>query len=377
MKKIISLIFLILLTFNIVADDFDIWSDAAILIDYDTEQILYHKNINKVIAPASMTKLVTLYMAYLAIDNNLVNKTDLVTITKNADWRNLPRDSSLMFIEKGQKVTLIELMVGLAIPSGNDAAIAIAEHLYGSVNDYLIEVNNEMTNLGLSSLKFIDSSGFADDNQITVIQFVEFCLIFLKKYPEALDELFSLESFTYPKKKNGNTSIGGITQYNHNPIIGLFPGCDGLKTGFIDKSGLNISLTAKNSTRRVIAVLSGVRDKNKVEAEYKRIYDSIKILETGLNHYINVNLDTIKLPLVKVNNGLVKFIKPIIPFKRKFTLLKGVTFNYDFKSIDAPITYGEKVGNVTFEQGGMTYQFPVYCDNEIYKRADNNIFIFK
>lgn len=356
-KTKISLFLIILLVnIHLYSDPLNLWSESAILIDYDTEQVLYEKNIDLVVAPASMTKLVTLYMTYLAIEREDVNKTDIVNISPRADWRNLPKDSSLMFIQQGQIVTLFDLMIGLAIPSGNDAAIAVAEHIYGNVENYLIEVNIEMKRLGFKTIQFVDSSGFHDNNQITTREFVEFCLLLIKRYPESLDELFTLEDYNY----------GGIRQINHNPLIGIYPNCDGLKTGFINKSGLNISLTATSNSRRVIAVLSGVRDEVKSKAELKRVYDSISILNFGLNNYENIELDKIILPNILVKNGTkIAIVQPFIPYKRIFTYQKNAKIEYDFFKVTAPIQRGEYLGNVIIYQEGFLYKFPVYSDLEI------------
>lgn len=366
MYKKFILLLLITLTFSLSSLELNLWSTSAIAIDFDTEQVIYQKNKDLTIQPASMAKLITLYMVYDAIDKGIVDKNDIVTISSTADYKNLPPDSSLMFIEKGQKVTLFELMTGLAIPSGNDAAIAIAEFLFGSVENYLKEVNSMVKNLGLVDLTFADSSGYSDKNKINVAQFAEFCIIFLKKFPESLEELFSVRSFTYPKKKNGLSSIGPITQYNHNPIIKIFPECDGLKTGFINSSGMNISLTAKRGKRRVIAVLVGIKDDKKNDAELKRVYDSVTLLNYALDNYENIPLDKIKLPGIKVLNSKIGEIFPIIPYKRYFSVNKFNTYTYTIDSIESPIEYGQLLGYVLFTQSSIEYKFPIYSNKQIY-----------
>lgn len=366
MNKIFIFQIFILLSVSIYSNNLNIWSQSAILVDLETKQILFEKNKDQLIQPASMTKLVTLYMVYRAIENRSISKDDLVNISWNADYRNLPRDSSLMFIEKGQKVTLFELMKGLAIPSGNDAAIAIAEFLYGSVDNYLKEVNNLMKYLGLKNITFVDSSGYSDNNMITTSDFIEFCIIFLDEFPQALNELFSLDSFTYPKKENGTSSIGSITQFNHNPIIKIYPEADGLKTGFINSSGMNISLTAKNNERRVVAVLAGVKDPIKKDAELKRIYDSIILLNQGLNNFTNINLDKIDMPYIKVQNSNIQITQPIIAYKRKFTLAKDYKVEYSINTLTAPIKYGEFLGYAYIQQDNSIYTFPIRSNQEIY-----------
>lgn len=364
MHKTFFLLFLILNLNILYSNNLNLWSQSAIVIDYDTEQILYEKNIDLKIPPASMTKLVTIYMTYNFLKREKIDIDTRVSISKNADWRNLPRDSSLMFIEEGQLVTFRELLIGLAIPSGNDAAIAIAEAVSGSVDNFVKDMNNEMTNLGFKTIKFVEPSGYEDENVISVREFSEFCLLFTKKYPHSLDELFSLESYTYPKKHNGYTSIGGIKQYNRNPMIDLYPGCDGLKTGFIYKSGMNVSLTATKDNRRVITVIAGVKDSNKENAERKRIVDSTKLLDFGLNKK-NIYLDKIELPSIKVNNGKSKSITPYIPYKSLITKGNIEEISYSIDSVTAPIYIGDKLGYVYFKLFNKSYSYPIYSKENI------------
>lgn len=376
MHKYLILILLCLKGIYISSVEMELWSKSAILVDYETNQILYKKNIDFNIPPASMTKLVTLYIAYKEIEKGSINKSDLIPVSSNADWRNLPRDSSLMFIEQGQEVTLLELMIGLAIPSGNDAAIAIAEYISGSTESFINYMNCEMKTLGFKTIKFVDTSGFDDDNNITVREFVEFCIYFTNKYPDSLSELFSIKEFTYPKKSNGYTSIGGIKQYNHNPMVELYPGCDGLKTGFINKSGMNISLTAELENRRVFAVIAGIKDKNKKRAELKRIVDCTKLLDYGLKHNRVIRLDQLKLPPIPVNNGDVKYITPKIPYKRKFTVNSSISVKYNINTITAPVKYGQLIGEVILKQENQNHIFPIYSDSIIHEKSFLNILLY-
>lgn len=354
----------------------DLWCESAILIDFDTEQILYQKNIDMVIPPASMTKLVTIYVTYNYLKDNNIDKNSFINISENADWRNLPRDSSLMFIEQGQKVTFKELLIGLAIPSGNDAAIAIAEAVSGSVEDFVKDMNNEMSKLGFKTLRFVEPSGYRDENQISVREFVQFCKILIEKYPEALEELFSLPYFTYPLKKNGNTSIGGIKQYNRNPMIELYPGCDGLKTGFIYRSGMNISLTAESNNRRILTVITGIKDNDKENAQLKRIVDSTKLLDFGLSQK-NIFLDKLELPSITVEGGMQDAVKPVIPYKKIITLNSINNVKYNIDTVKAPIKIGDKLGTVTFEIYDSIYEFPIYSNTYITKKPIINYFFNK
>lgn len=360
--------FLALLFIPVFIDSYEpeLWSESAIAIDFETEQILYKKKIDMEVAPASMTKIVNLFMVYEALEEGTVSKKDFVDISKRADYKSLPRDSSLMFIEEGQKVTLHELMFGLSISSGNDAAIAIAEFIYGSLDTYLIAVNNKLTEMGFKKMLFVDASGYSDNNVITVREFAEFCLYFIKKHPESLEDVFNIKSFSYPAKRNGYSTIGPITQFNHNKLVDIYPGLDGLKTGFIDKSGMNITVTAKNNSRRVIAVLSGVRDFKKSEAELKRFYDATTLLHYSLNNFRNVTLSHLKLPEIRVNGGYFRKTQLIIPYNRVFTISDRAKIRYTINKIDAPMSYLTPISEVIISQSGFTYIFPAYTSEEIF-----------
>lgn len=363
MKKILLLAFILTISIATHSSNLEIWSEAGIIIDYKTDAIIFKKNINAQLPPASMTKLVTIYILYKDIEEGLYEKSTFVPITKDSDWRNLPRDSSLMFLEENQKVTIIEIMKGLAISSGNDAAKAIAIFVSGSEKEFVNRMNNEMKDLGFENLNFHDPSGFNDENQVNVYEFVQFCKILIKKYPQSLIELFSLENFTYPKPENGNSAIGPIKQNNRNKLIGKYIGCDGLKTGFIDKSGMNIAITAQRNKRRVIGVLIGAKDNNKKTADKKREEDAIKLIDYAFDNYNFIQLDKIKLPQVKIDNV---DITPIIPYKSKFIFNSQLTnINYNLLDLSLPIYYGQIIGTVNFQSGLQQLEYPITVKKNI------------
>ena len=345
MHKIKLLLFLLIISINCFGNNPDIWSKSGIVVDGETEQILFEKNSHLIVPPASMTKLVTLYIVYKEIEKGNLSYKVNVPVSYNADWRNLPKDSSLMFLKEGDKVTLYDLMEGLAVPSGNDAAIAIAEYISGSTELFVKRMNLEMAKLGFKTLHFVDPSGFNDDNEITVNEFVQFIMIFNKEFPHSIDDLFTKKSYTY----------NGIKQYNHNPMIGLYRGCDGLKTGFIYKSGLNISLTAKKGDRRVFIVLSGVMVDNKEDAERKRIVDSSVLLNYAFSSFYNTYLDKIILPGVFLPKSN-EVVTPVIPFKSRITLgsINDIRYKID-RDRNEPDAI---IGKVFFKMADKEFSFP-------------------
>jgi D-alanyl-D-alanine carboxypeptidase (penicillin-binding protein 5/6) len=174
---------------------------------------------------------------------------------------NQPPRSSLMFLAAGQRVSLRELLLGLAVPSGNDAAVAVALRCAPTVEEFTAMMNREAENLGLPNTRFVEPSGISENNMTTAGEFALFCRIYLSLYPETLEKFHSVLEFAYPKAENVAQQYrerpGTIVQYNHNSLLKEFPGTDGLKTGYIDEAGYNIALTAQREGTRFILILLG------------------------------------------------------------------------------------------------------------------------
>jgi D-alanyl-D-alanine carboxypeptidase (penicillin-binding protein 5/6) len=149
----------------------------------------------------------------------------------------------------------------MAVPSGNDAAVAVALRFAPSVADFVELMNQEARNLGLRNTRFVEPSGISEENLTTAREFALFCRRYISLYPENLAEFHSIPEFAYPKAKNVaeryREKPGTIVQYNHNALLKDFPGTDGLKTGYIDEAGYNIALTARREGTRFILVLLG------------------------------------------------------------------------------------------------------------------------
>jgi D-alanyl-D-alanine carboxypeptidase (penicillin-binding protein 5/6) len=174
---------------------------------------------------------------------------------------NQPPRSSRMFLAAGQRVSLRELLLGMAVPSGNDAAVAVALRFAPTVAEFAAMMNREAENLGLLNTRFVEPSGISENNMTTAGEFAVFCRAYLSRYPETLQQFHSVPEFAYPKSDNVAEQYrerpGTIVQYNHNSLLKDFPGTDGLKTGYIDEAGYNIALTAHREGTRFILVLLG------------------------------------------------------------------------------------------------------------------------
>jgi serine-type D-Ala-D-Ala carboxypeptidase (penicillin-binding protein 5/6) len=333
---------------------------SAILIDNQTGTVLFEKNSTLSIPPASMTKLMTLYIVYKNIEQGRLSKDEFIRIGKGADFRSLPPHSSLMFLEEGQVVSIIDLMRGLAISSGNDAAIAIAIRIAGSVDSFVDLMNREATELGLESVHFDDASGLSSENSTNAADFARFCSVYINSFPSAIAELHSLRSFSYPKEENwlsnGDSVHGTIVQYNHSKLIKWYFPVDGLKTGYIDESGYNVALTGEMNGRRLIAVLLGGYGKSNSQGSLIRAIDGVNLLSYGFYRYTNVKSKVSGIYKPRVWKGSATNLRiqyPEIPLL-SLTVEMAATLQIKVNLPDqiiAPITKGDIIGTV-FQYSG-------------------------
>jgi D-alanyl-D-alanine carboxypeptidase (penicillin-binding protein 5/6) len=279
---------------------------SGILIDTETGTILYRKNATEEIAPASLTKLVTIYTAMRMIDRGKMRLSDTLMPPRAAWAQNMPRGSSLMFLGPDQRVSVYELLMGLAVPSGNDAAIALAIHSAGSVESYATAMNREMAALGLSELRFNEPSGLSPKNTVTARHFAAFVRAYLAAYPENLDRFHAVQTMRYPTADNyprGIVSGNGVLQQNRNGLLWDYEGADGLKTGYIAASDYNIAATAERNGMRLAAVVLGVESTPDRTGSALREADAAALLDWGFEQYQTVELALPALDPVRVWYG--------------------------------------------------------------------------
>lgn len=272
-----------------------IGAESAILLDASTGCIIYEKNADEVIPPASMTKLFAMYVVDEEVSAGRLSYDQIIPLPPECWACNMPPHSSLMFLGEGQIVTLDELLLGLSICSGNDAAYALAYTICGNMEDFVERMNAVAAENGLTHTHFVESSGYSEENTTTAREMATFAKIYLQKHPQSLQKYHSVPSFTYPKQKNlapgdkleaQDFSSGyprhitmGITQQNTNPLLGRLEGCDGLKTGYIDESGYNLALTAIRGNTRFISVTMRGQGANSREGQAGRVQDGTTLME--------------------------------------------------------------------------------------------------
>jgi D-alanyl-D-alanine carboxypeptidase (penicillin-binding protein 5/6) len=280
-------------------------AQSAVLMDGLTGQILYEQDPNLRIPPASFVKVMTLYIIYDAIRAGQLKMDDMVTVSEKA-WK---MQGSKMFIKVGERVKVEDLIKGVAIASGNDACIALAEHWSGSEEVFVSKMNEKAKLIGLKDSQFRNSHGMpAEDQYTTAMDMVLLSKRYIEDHPEALT-LHSTVEYEY----------NGIRQGNRNTLLQKNIGVDGLKTGHVEESGYHLVATAKRDGQRMIAVVMGC---DKVG---KRASETQKLLEYGFKNFSTV--EAIKKGAtfgpVKVKRGKLKEVLLLAEEEGRVTVAKG------------------------------------------------------
>ncbi|NWF94234.1 MAG: serine hydrolase [Syntrophaceae bacterium] len=318
-----------------------IWCDAqsAILMDGLTGQILYEQNPYLRIPPASFVKVLTLYLAYDALRAGQIKMDDWVTVSEKA-WRT---QGSKMFIKVGSRVKVEDLLKGIAVTSGNDACVAIAEHLAGSEEVFVLKMNEKARALGLKDSQIKNSHGMPAEGQYTTA--MDMALLaqrYIEEYPEAL-ALHSMTEFEY----------NGIRQGNRNTLLQKNIGVDGLKTGHVEESGYHLLATAKRDGQRMIAVVMGC------DRMRKRAPEAEKLLEYGFRNFSTV--EAVKkgdsFGPVKVRRGNLNQVVLTAAEPGRVTVARGkesaVTIDPKLPAfLVAPVQKGQLVARVLIQNEG-------------------------
>ena len=258
MKKIILNIIVILLTlsYSTANAQFNINARTAILQDYLSGKILYEKDADRIIFPASMTKIMTSIIAFDLLKSNEISLEDKFLVSENA-WRLSEAGYSSMFIMVGDEISVENLLRGIIVSSGNDACIALAEGIAGSEEEFAILMNEKAQEIGMENTNFSNSSGInAPDNISTVRDILLMSNYLIKNYPKYY-EYFKEKEFTWNR-----TGGDPIKQGNRNPLLYKNIGVDGIKTGYLSYEKYSLASSIKRKDRRLIAVGSGFNTKN-------------------------------------------------------------------------------------------------------------------
>ena len=247
------------------AGAFETLARAAILIDHDTGQVLYEKNADEPLPPASMSKLMTVLMVFERLRDGRLSVDDEFTVSEKA-WR---KGGSKMFVEVGKRVRVEDLLRGIIVQSGNDACIVVAENLAGSEEAFAEQMTARAHELGLANTTLRNASGWPDPGHLmSVRDLATLAGIIIAEYPEYYT-IFSEREFEF----------SGILQYARNPLLRRDVGADGLKTGHTEDAGYGLTASATRDGRRLVLVVAGL------ETPGQRARESERLLEHGFREF--------------------------------------------------------------------------------------------
>ena len=245
-------------------------SKSIVLMEPVSGQILYENNADEERIPASVTKLMTLLLVFEAVENNECSLADVVTASAYAS----SMGGTQIYLAEGEKMTLEELIIAIAVGSANDAAVAVAEYLAGSEEAFVALMNTKAKDLGMNNTNFMNPNGLPADNHYTTAHDLSLLVReIVNKYPQILNYT-SLKSYTLREDSKP------FELYNKNKLLWWYEGADGLKTGWIgEESGYNVAATATKDNMRLAAIVLGA------EKTYDNFYDAMKLFNWGFENY--------------------------------------------------------------------------------------------
>ncbi|MCH2454486.1 MAG: D-alanyl-D-alanine carboxypeptidase [Idiomarina sp.] len=352
MKKICRFFAIVAITFStasfaaaqsLVPNAPSVNAKAYILIDHTTGKVLAQGNADESLPPASLTKMMTSYIIGKEILSGRISPNDQVTISENAWAKNFP-ESSKMFIEVGKQISVEQLNKGIIISSGNDACVAMAEHIAGSEDAFADLMNNYAQQLGMSNSHFANSHGLPDPDQyVSARDMATLASALIEETPEEY-ELYAQKSFTF----------NNIKQYNRNSLLwDRSLNVDGIKTGHTNEAGYSLVSSAVEDGTRLIAVVMGTNSEQARKVESKKLlnygfryYETVKAYEAGesfVAHRIwGGDIDEVPL-------GISEDVVVTLPRGQKEEL--KANFELDQK-LQAPLSKGQKVGTVYLQLNG-------------------------
>ncbi len=340
MKKILILL-LLLISIPLVkaeeTEDLAPNAKSAIMIEASTGEILFQKNKDEKLAPASMTKMMSMLLIMEEIENGNLKWNEMITTSEKAS----SMGGSQIFLKVGEKMTVEDLLKGVAIASGNDAVVALAERVSGSEEQFVKRMNIRAKDLGLKNTNFINATGLTADNHYSSAYDMSLIAKELVKHEKILEFTSTYEDYLRKDTKSPFWLV------NTNRLVRFKEGVDGLKTGFTDEAGYCLTATMKKDNMRLITVVM------KEENTSKRSADTTKMLDYGFNIYMVQTILDEKTTIEKKKVELGKTLTTEIVPKENITILnkksdeqKNITYKTNINKIIAPVKKGDKVGTI-------------------------------
>lgn len=330
----------------------------AILMDYDTGEYLFEKNIAESVPPASMSKLMTVYILMSKIKDGSIKLDDTFSVSENA-WRKggAATGGSTMFLSIGDNVSVENLIKGIVIQSGNDACIVVAENVAGSEDDFVILMNKTAKKLGLKNSHFENATGLPHpDHRMSMEDLAILARHIIKEFPE-LYHYFSQKEFVYNNIKQGN----------RNPLLYTMKGADGLKTGHTEEAGFCLAASATKGERRLIEVMSGM------SSNRERSEDAERLMSWGFREFNNFKIltkgQTVATAKVwygkedSVNLTVADDVLKTVHMSQQDNVKATAEFD---EPVKAPIKAGQEIGTIKIEiEGQSPLNVPLIAANDV------------
>jgi len=359
-KKFLFIIFILKSFISSASANFEINARTAILQDYFSGEILYEKNADASIYPASMTKIMTAIVAFDLIKSGDLSLNDNFIVSEKA-WRLSTAGYSSMFIMVGDEVSVEDLLKGIIVASGNDACVALAEGIAGTEEEFAILMTAKAQEIGMENTNFSNSSGINDPNNYSTVRDILLMSNYLIKEHPKFYEYFAEKEFTWDR-----TGGDPITQGNRNPLLYKNLGADGIKTGYLAVEKYSLASSIMRNGRRLIAVGSGFNTKN------ARSRESTKILTYGLTNFDLVKIADSQTPISEVDvwlgkqNNVKVYTKKDIYKTKKKTKKKNLKISVNYEGpIEAPINKDDVIAKLK-----VVYEDEIIGEYDLYALQD-------
>lgn len=362
MKKILLIIMsFFVLNLNVLAEeDFAPNGKSAILVDNLSGKVLYEKNADEKLAPASMTKLASMLMVMEAIDNGNLKFEDKVTISEEA----ANMGGSQVFLQAGEVYTVYDLLKSVAIASGNDAVVALAEKIGGSQSGFVDMLNKRLKEIGATNTNFVNAHGLDAEGHYSTARDMSIIARELLKHPKILEFTSIYEE--YLEKNDGSR----IWLVNTNKLVRFYDGVDGLKTGFTKTAGYCLTATASKNNFRLISVVMGE------DTSENRSSDIVKMLNYGFNTFkINIiktkgeSLGKVRVERGKQDNANIVLLNDATEILKNTDPVTEYKFNLKVNKIKAPVKVGDVIGTAEIidSEGNIVDEVDVTVEKDIKK----------
>lgn len=362
MKKILLIIMsFFVLNLNVLAEeDFAPNGKSAILVDNLSGKVLYEKNADEKLAPASMTKLASMLMVMEAIDDGNLKFEDKVTISEEA----ANMGGSQVFLQAGEVYTVYDLLKSVAIASGNDAVVALAEKIGGSQSGFIDMLNKRLKEIGATNTNFVNAHGLDAEGHYSTARDMSIIARELLKHPKILEFTSIYEE--YLEKNDGSR----IWLVNTNKLVRFYDGVDGLKTGFTKTAGYCLTATASKNNFRLISVVMGE------DTSENRSSDTVKMLNYGFNTFkINIiktkgeSLGKVRVEKGKQDKANIVLLNDATEILKNTDPVTEYSFNLKVNKIKAPVKVGDIVGTAEIidSEGNIVDEVDVTVEKDIKK----------